>query len=269
MKKLSLEKLEDRIPVVSVSGGKDSTAMCLALMEAGLTHQDFKRVFADTGWEAEETYKYLDFLEEIIGPVDRVQGDFGGNHENRFFDMCLKERAIPNGRMRFCTRKLKLEPIAKYLSDLEDEPINIVGIRSEESPKRAKMPEWEWNDRYDCEVWRPIINWTFDDVISIHRRFGIAPNPLYLDGFARVGCYPCVFANKRDLRLLSKDEDRILIIEDLEKTISDLGKAATFYKKPIREMIAWSQTARGGKQLMLLDIEPPSCMRWGLCGMKS
>jgi 3'-phosphoadenosine 5'-phosphosulfate sulfotransferase (PAPS reductase)/FAD synthetase len=266
---LDLSKIGDRIPVVSVSGGKDSTAMCLALMEAGLSKDQFLRVFADTGWESPETYDYLDRLENIIGKIDRVKGSFGGNHENLFFDMCISQKAIPNGMMRFCTRFLKMDPIGDYLKNLEHEPINIVGIRAEESPRRAKMPEWEYSDRYDCEVWRPIINWKIDDIISIHRRFGIEPNPLYLDGFERVGCYPCVFANKKDLRLLSKDEDRVKMIERLEAKISDItGKKVTFYKMPIRKMIEWSQTARGGKQLMLLDTDPPACMRWGLCSTK-
>lgn len=40
------DKIQELIPVVSVSGGKDSTAACLALTEAGIEH---RRVFADTG----------------------------------------------------------------------------------------------------------------------------------------------------------------------------------------------------------------------------
>lgn len=39
--------------VCNMSGGKDSTACALALREAEIPH---RRVFADTGWEAPETY---------------------------------------------------------------------------------------------------------------------------------------------------------------------------------------------------------------------
>jgi 3'-phosphoadenosine 5'-phosphosulfate sulfotransferase (PAPS reductase)/FAD synthetase len=45
--------------IASVSGGKDSTAMMLALIEAKL---EFRAVFADTGWEHQITYDYLDML---------------------------------------------------------------------------------------------------------------------------------------------------------------------------------------------------------------
>lgn len=43
-------------------------------------------------------------------------------------------------------------------------------------------------ERFDCEVWRPLLTWSYDDVIEIHQAFGIKPNPLYLKGAERVGC---------------------------------------------------------------------------------
>ena len=41
------EKIGDRVLVVSVSGGKDSTATCLHLKELGIPYQ---AIFFDTGW---------------------------------------------------------------------------------------------------------------------------------------------------------------------------------------------------------------------------
>ena len=34
---------------------------------------------------------------------------------------------------------------------------------------------------------------------------------------------------------------------------------------PIGEAVEWSRTARGGKQLMLIEEPREGCMRWGLC----
>ena len=69
-----LEKLKTRIGdrelVVSVSGGKDSTATCLYLQEIGLP---YKSIFFDTGWEHASTYQYLtDYLPTKIGPIVRL-----------------------------------------------------------------------------------------------------------------------------------------------------------------------------------------------------
>jgi hypothetical protein len=51
-----LERLNGRRVVASISGGKDSAAMGLWLMEQGI---EYDRVFADTGWEHPLTYEYL------------------------------------------------------------------------------------------------------------------------------------------------------------------------------------------------------------------
>jgi 3'-phosphoadenosine 5'-phosphosulfate sulfotransferase (PAPS reductase)/FAD synthetase len=59
--------------VASVSGGKDSTALILALREAGIAA---RYVFADTGWEAGSTYDYLDYLRARLEiEIDVVSAD--------------------------------------------------------------------------------------------------------------------------------------------------------------------------------------------------
>jgi len=60
------------LPIIaSVSGGKDSTAMCLHLKEQGL---DYRAVFMDTGWETQELYTYIDeVLPGIIGEVITIR----------------------------------------------------------------------------------------------------------------------------------------------------------------------------------------------------
>ena len=63
----AFEELADREVVVSVSGGKDSTAMVLLLKEAGIPYHP---VYMDTGWDHPATHTYLfDYLQPIIGEV--------------------------------------------------------------------------------------------------------------------------------------------------------------------------------------------------------
>ena len=59
---------EELLPILSLSGGKDSLAAALLMRELGV---DCGYVYADTGWEADETYEYLDYLDRYycIAPV--------------------------------------------------------------------------------------------------------------------------------------------------------------------------------------------------------
>jgi len=66
--------------VVSTSGGKDSTATLLLAIERGA--ENLQAVFADTGHEHPEVYKYLDYLEQKLGlSIRRVKPDFSAQIE--------------------------------------------------------------------------------------------------------------------------------------------------------------------------------------------
>ena len=226
--------------VVSVSGGKDSTAMCLNLLEQGYATTDFIRVFADTGWETQGTYEYLKYLEKTIGKITTIQAQIEINEDYResiekiesmlgfqspMIRKAYQYKFMSNRFQKWCTRVLKIEPFVKFFDSLDADPVNLVGIRREESQRRSKMEEWEWNKNFDCWTHRPIIDWTEQQVIDIHHRFNLIPNRLYLDGFHRVGCYPCIYANKSEVKLV--DEQRIQIIEILEKDLQGY-----FFKPP-------------------------------------
>lgn len=229
------------VHIASVSGGKDSTAMCLWLREQGIP---FRAVHFDTGWEHAATVEYVrDTLPRVLGqPVEvarreprqlverreawaaELEGMLG--FRSPMVRWILSRGMFPSRVRRFCTQELKVFTARDVMRAAHAEgllPVNVVGIRAAESAARAKLEERELSTTLDCAVWRPLLRWTEDEVIAIHRRHAVPPNPLYLRGATRVGCWPCIMAGKAELRLLAKDEPRIRVMERLEEMVGVLA----------------------------------------------
>jgi 3'-phosphoadenosine 5'-phosphosulfate sulfotransferase (PAPS reductase)/FAD synthetase len=289
--------------IASVSGGKDSTAMALHLQERGI---EFTPVFMDTGWEHPETYRYVrDELPKHIGEITWLRADIEVpeelepvvqefeerlGHYSAFVRLAFRKAIFPARTVRFCTHELKLKPIRAYLAkriEQGEAPVSVVGIRAAESAARAKLPEKELSVDMDCLVWRPIIDWSEQDVIDIHHKHGIIPNKLYLLGAQRVGCFPCVMARKDSIRLMGEImPERVALIRDLEHAVTAVAESRSDeplkWKRsmfqgsratdplgiapPIDRVMEWANTSRGGLQSELFaPNRREGCMRWGLC----
>jgi 3'-phosphoadenosine 5'-phosphosulfate sulfotransferase (PAPS reductase)/FAD synthetase len=192
----------DRTVILSFSGGKDSVASLLYLRERGRT---VVPVFCDTKWEHDLTYKYLDYIDTAIQKVHRVDPPLG------FVELAKKKKRFPSVKARFCTTELKLKPLRSWVMKamesglIPQDVIMACGVRADESPSRAKLPEWQDSDDFFClPQWRPIISWTADDVFAIHKKYGIEPNPLYKLGMRRVGCMPCIMTSLVELAEIGK-----------------------------------------------------------------
>lgn len=203
--------LTDLLPIVSVSGGKDSTALyCLAQEEFG---NNFRAVFADTGHEHPVTVNYVKNLHVMAnGPiVEIVKADFSsvltekGKEAtgNPFEDMLLWKGRAPSAAAQFCTEWVKLWPIREWLRTLDQEPLLLTGIRGAESARRAAMQPFSFHSYHDG-AWTmlPLLYETEDKVWEIMREHDVPPNPLYEAGYSRVGCYPCIYAQKVELARL-------------------------------------------------------------------
>lgn len=282
--------------VVSVSGGKDSTALILALLEAvergEVPRHLIRFAFADTGWEAPETYAYLDYLRSKLRIVIQSVGVEGGMRAR------IAHRAGFPGRMqRWCTRELKIEPLRLYHDVLIEqhgiETVSAMGIRAAESESRSKMTEFEdeppGERSWGGYVWRPMLQWTIEDVLTIHNRHGLKVNPLYQRGHNRVGCYPCIFASKEEIALIAEHSPgrideirqlevdmrklRVLRNEERPGRYTHVDNAQFFQTRNqgivgIDEVVAWARTDHGGRQLPLFAPPPRGgCMRWGICDM--
>lgn len=303
--------------MVSVSGGKDSTAMWLLAIERETPNMTV--TFADTGNEHPLTYDYLEYLRGRLGDFVTVRADFSADIERKrryvaekwpekgvpadqiaralealkptgvpFLDLVLMKGRFPSTRARFCTQELKRRPLDKVALELIAEHGSCVswqGVRSDESKFRSTLPEREDAGGFGLSVYRPLIKSTIDDVWAILRRHGVRRNPLYDAGCTRVGCMPCIHANKSEIALIARqwpeEFDRVREWEALASQASKRG-VGTFFscdKTPgqhqidhalptpgIDEVVVWAtRTGRGGRQFVMeMPIEESGCSA-GLC----
>ena len=206
-----------------MSGAKDSTACALLLERHGV---EFESVFMDTGWEHPALYDYLDnVLEPRFGKINRLKS---AKYPGGMSEMVTLKKGFPSRKMRFCTSYLKVLPFTEFASSLDGDVVNVVGIRREESANRSSAARWGYDTEADCDVFRPLVEHSFDDVIQIDRGGNIEPNPLYLRGASRVGCFPCIYSRKSEIENVAKlYPARIDQIARLESDLS-LAAAARF-----------------------------------------
>lgn len=191
--------------IVPLSGGKDSQ-VCLKLAREKYPAHQVLAMFSDTGFEHPWTYEHIEKTVEKYG-VDLVQLCAG-----TVKSVCLGLKRMPGGPARHCTDRLKLRPSRKIYKALAERQGGFevwIGIRSDESPARAKRYKGKTSDdlymlhefmpsaypqylgKMGVRARLPIVDWATDEVFS---KLDGEENPLYAEGFNRVGCFPCLAA---------------------------------------------------------------------------
>lgn len=296
--------------ICSVSGGKDSTALYLLMQE--FHGNDFLPIFADTGHEHPVTLNYVRNLHHMTGgpEVMVVRADFAAPLNKKrirmltvdarasetvdqvrklywrsfqmtttdytFLDMCLWKGRAPSTKAQFCTEHLKLWPIKFFLQKNYSDRTWIMhtGIRAGESKRRSTMLPFAYNDFFDCLTVLPMLYEDEKTEFEMMESRGVPPNPLYALGYGRVGCFPCIHANKNELSLLPDWAwDRLNHYESrLNRTWFPAGilpGAPDGHLPRINEVREWCKTSRGGNQYNMFRNAPedaPSCMTgWITC----
>ncbi len=301
------------VHVVSMSGGKDSTATALVCRELH-DHMQIAYAFADTGNEHQITYDYLDYLQQRLGiTILRLRRDFTAEIAHRrqwlqengeargytpaaieralsvlipsgnpFLDLCMFKGRFPSRKAQFCTQFLKTEPLVEYQMGLVDDGFIVwswQGIRADEGGRRAFAKPFE-EIGGGMFINRPILRWKAADTFDAMHAAGVEPNPLYKLGMGRVGCMPCINANKSEVgEIALRFPEQIERIMEWERLVAAASKleAASFFTNPDREahlnkrgiinIVEWSKTTRGGMQFDLLaPKESAACSSsYGLC----
>lgn len=108
--------------VIPISG-KDSLATAL-VQTARTPERDYEFVFNDVGAELPETYAWLDRVEHETGwTIERVGSDLR--------TVIRQEGMLPSPKVRFCTRKAKIQPMQEWLET--DKVTLYYGLRADEN----------------------------------------------------------------------------------------------------------------------------------------
>ncbi len=165
--------------IVNLSGGKDSTALAIFLHDK---IPQLEYVFCDTHKELPETYAYLDRLESFLQKkITKLNPERGFDH---WLDMY--GGMLPSAQVRWCTRKLKIEPFEAYIGN--DLVWSYIGIRADEgrngyiSTKPNVHPVYPFKE----------LGMTITDIETILEHSGLGL-PEYYTWRQRSGCFFCFF----------------------------------------------------------------------------
>ncbi len=180
---------------VAYSGGIDST-ITLYLVAEALGAKNIVAVYSDTGLEFPETRRFAEKIAEKIGVTFEIV-----HGEKSFIELIEEKKELPTRNNRWCTGELKIKPLYNYYTRHN---IRLVfeGIRRYESTTRQHMKRIT-TSRYMLGIRRalPILNWTRLEaqLLSIYKNIDI--NPIYNDGFTRIGCMICPAMHLHELHL--------------------------------------------------------------------
>lgn len=207
---------------------------------------------------------------------------------NPFLDLCMLKGRFPSRKAQFCTQHLKREPIYSQvfmpLLLRGERVVSWQGVRRNESEARRELPEFEkefGDDDSGAGIWlyRPILDWSAEDVFRYVESRGLKHNPLYTQGMTRVGCMPCINVAKGELReIADRFPEHVERIAEWEGIVSRVAKreVATFFaargeenvtlaRHGVRSRVEWSRTSRGGRQLQMFQETPMCHSAYGLC----
>lgn len=187
--------------IVSLSGGKDSTAMTLMMLERG---EDIHSVvFFDTGWEFPEMHEHINRLEQYTGMIFvRLKPKHSFEYlraEHQFKPRQGNRSGIgygwPSPLRRWCTRQ-KMETIKRYQKANPGHSA-CIGYALDEA-KRC-----ESKDSIGARF--PLIEYkvTEAEAMQYCRDHGFDWGGLY-DIFHRVSCFCCPLSGIRGMRKLRK-----------------------------------------------------------------
>ena len=197
--------------VASLSGGKDSSALVLRKIELGERIDEV--ICCDTYKEFPAMYRHLEKMQKVIEAAgikftmlraektfDYLMFEHNVKRKNKALEG-LKGYSWAGPHQRWCTSKLKVDVINKYLAELRSKynVIQLIGIAYDEQYRLER----EYANRDDVEFSLVKWKWVEETCLQYCYSKGFDWEGLY-ELFDRVSCWCCPLQTLKELRNLRK-----------------------------------------------------------------
>lgn len=188
--------------ILSFSGGADSTALLLKMIENNMPIDDI--IFCDTGLEFPELLRHINKVENAINrKITRLKSEKSFEYymlehiKTKGKDVGGKGLRWPSMQIRWCTRALKVSLIEKYIKEKynNSQIIQYIGYTIDEQ-KRAKEKK---------SFIYPLIDFKMTGIDALKYCYskGFDWEGLYKK-FSRTGCYLCPMQDLKSLYNLNR-----------------------------------------------------------------
>lgn len=253
--------MKNKYIIVSFSGGKDSTAMLLRMIE--LQEHIDEVICCDTYKEFPAMYNHIDKVQKVVEDngikftmlkhfrsFDEWMFEYEPRRRNpeqfkaKYGD--VKGKSWPTPKSRWCTGELKIKVIDAYVQNLTNkyDIIRVLGIAADEEDRLKRKNQNQGNCRFPLVEW----GWTEKDCLEYCLQEGYDWGGLY-DHFNRASCWCCPLKSLDELRQLRKHyPDLWEELKDMDRrtwrqfrsdySIDDLDIRFDFEEKRIEENLS-------------------------------
>ncbi|RLC84351.1 MAG: 3'-phosphoadenosine 5'-phosphosulfate sulfotransferase (PAPS reductase)/FAD synthetase [Chloroflexi bacterium] len=218
--------------IVALSGGKDSTAMLLRMIELKMPIDEIR--FFDTGWEFPQMYEHIEKLQRYIKrEIQIIKPKIP-------FDKLLQKYGFPQIRGRWCTGR-KINAINKSITP---EDYLYIGYTYDEVKRMNRKVNKRGKEIYPLIEWK----WTEEQCLQYCYAKGFDWGGLY-EIFHRVSCWCCPFQPKRELYALYK------YFPELWERLKEMQKIAKNSFRPDKTVFDLEEEFKRKRQLLLFTKE--------------